>query len=57
MESLGREMLSLKNGPRDLIKLELKTDAGAWQLWIDDQNQWRVMRMLVEGENTVVERD
>jgi len=28
MESLGREMLSLKNGPRDLIKLELKTDAG-----------------------------
>jgi hypothetical protein len=55
MEFLGREKVTLKNVPRDLIKLELKTDAGSWQLWLDDQ--FKVLRMSVVGDNTVVERD
>ena len=54
-EFLGREKLTLKNGQRELIKLELKNDAGTWQLWLDDQ--FKVMRMSVVGENTVVDRD
>ncbi len=54
-EFLGREKVSLKSGPQDLLKLELKTEAGTWQLWLDDQ--FKVMRMLVVGENTEVERD
>ncbi len=54
-EFLGREKVSLKNGPQDLLKVELKSDAGTWQLWLDDQ--FKVMRMSVVGENTVVDRD
>jgi hypothetical protein len=54
-EFLGREKVSLKSGQQDLLKLELKTEAGTWQLWLDDQ--FKVMRMLVVGENTEVERD
>ncbi len=54
-EFLGREKLTLKNGQQELIKLELKNDAGTWQLWLDDQ--FKVMRMSVVGENTVVDRD
>ena len=54
-EFLGREKVSLKSGPQDLIKLELKNDAGTWQLWLDDQ--FKVMRMSIVGENTVVDRD
>jgi hypothetical protein len=54
-EFLGREKLTLKNGQRELIKLELKNDAGTWQLWLDDQ--FKVMRMSVVGENTEVIRD
>ena len=54
-EFLGREKLTLKNGPQELIKLELKNDAGTWQLWLDDQ--FKVMRMAIVGENTVVDRD
>jgi len=54
-EFLGREKVSLKNGQQDLIKLELKSDAGTWQLWLDDQ--FKVMRMSVVGENTEVVRD
>jgi len=54
-EFLGREKVSLKNGQQDLIKLELKSDAGTWQLWLDDQ--FKVMQMSVVGENTEVVRD
>jgi hypothetical protein len=56
-EFIGRETISLKNGPQDLIKLEFKTDASTWQLWLDDRNQFKVIRMSVVGENTVVDRD
>lgn len=52
---LGRENMKLKTGPQDLLKLELKNDAGVWQLWLDDQ--FKVMRISVVGENTEVERD
>lgn len=54
-EFLGREKVNLKGGQQDLLKIELKNDAGTWQLWLDDQ--FKVMRMMVVGENTVVERD
>ena len=54
-EFLGREKLTLKNGQQELIRLELKNDAGTWQLWLDDQ--FKVMRMAIVGENTVVDRD
>ena len=54
-EFLGREKVSLKSGPRDLLKLELKSDTGTWELWLDDQ--FKVMRMSIVGENTVVDRD
>jgi hypothetical protein len=55
MEFLGREKVSLKSGQQELNKLELKNDAGMWQLWLDDQ--WKVLRMSVVGENTEVVRD
>jgi len=55
MEFLGREKVSLKSGQQELNKLELKSDAGTWQLWLDDQ--FKVMRMSVVGENTEVVRD
>jgi len=55
IEFLGREKVNLKGGQQDLLKLELKTDAGTWQLWLDDQ--FKVQRMLVMGENTFVDRD
>jgi hypothetical protein len=56
-EFLGREKVTLKNGERDLFKIEFKTEAGTWQLWLDDQDHFKVMRMSLVGENTVVERD
>ncbi|HSZ60567.1 MAG TPA: hypothetical protein VK828_02140 [Terriglobales bacterium] len=55
VEFLGREKVNLKSGPQDLLKLELKNESGTWQLWLDDQ--FKVMRMTIVGENTEVLRD
>ncbi|MGP0099776.1 MAG: hypothetical protein ACLPHI_22315 [Terriglobales bacterium] len=55
MEFVGREKLNLKAGPQDLMKMELRTEAGTWQLWLDDE--FKVMRISVVGENTEVYRD
>ena len=57
MEFVGREKVNLKAGPQDLIKLELKIESGTWHLWLDDQDQFKVMRMSIVGENTEVDRD
>lgn len=54
-ELLGREKVTLKSGPQDLLKLEFKNEAGTWQLWLDDQ--FKVMKMSIVGENTEVVRD
>jgi len=54
-EFLGREKMNLKGGIQDLLKVELKNDAGALQLWLDDQ--FKVQRISVVGENTIVDRD
>jgi hypothetical protein len=55
LESSGREKVNLKSGPQELNRLELKTETGTWQLWLDDQ--WKVVRISIVGENTEVERD
>jgi hypothetical protein len=55
MEFLGREKVMLKGTEQELNKLELKTDSGPWQLWLDDQ--FKLMRISIVGENTEVLRD
>ena len=54
-EYLGREKISFKGNPQEFNKVEFKNDAGIWQLWLDDQ--FKVMRIWIEGDNTEVIRD
>jgi hypothetical protein len=54
-EYLGREKISYKGSPQEFNKVEFKTDAGNWQLWLD--NQFKVMQIVIEGDNTEVIRD
>ena len=55
VESIGREKVSLKSGVQELNKLEIKSESGTWQIWLNDK--WMVMKMSVVGENTEVVRD
>lgn len=52
---LGREKVAFKGGQPELNKLEFKTESGSWLLWLDDQ--FKVVKMYVEGDNTEVIRD
>lgn len=54
-EYLGREKINFKGNPQEFNKIELKNDAGIWQLWLDDQ--FKLMRIWVEEDNTEVIRD
>ncbi len=55
MEYLGREKITLKGTEREFNKLELKSEAGTWLLWLDDQ--FKVQRILISDENTEALRD
>jgi hypothetical protein len=55
IEFLGREKVNLKGVQQDLLKLELKTDAGRGNSGSTINS--RCMRMSVVGENTEVDRD
>ena len=55
VEFLGREKVMLKGTEQELNKLEFKSDSGTWHLWLDDQ--FKLMRISVVGENTEVVRD
>jgi hypothetical protein len=55
MESVGWEKVPVRGAERTLIRLNLKTDSGDWALWLD--NNYKLVRMLIAGENTEVLRD
>lgn len=55
MESVGWQKVSIRGAERELIRLDLKTDSGDWAMWLD--RNYKVIRILVAGENTEVVRD
>lgn len=55
MESLGREKVSLRGSEQELNKLQLKSDTGDWDLWLDDQ--FKLQRISIPSEKTEVVRD
>ena len=54
-EYLGREKIPYKGNQQEFNKVELKTENGSWFLWLDDG--FKVMRIVIEGDNTEVVRD
>ena len=57
LELVGREKVQINGSERDLLRLNLKDDAGQWFLWVDDQNSFKLMRIVIASENTEVVRD
>ena len=55
MEYLGREKVTIHDVERELNKLELKSDAGNWLIWLDDK--FKMMRITIPAEGTEVVRD
>jgi hypothetical protein len=55
MEYSGKEKLPIRGVERDLYRFTLKTEAGDWSLWLDDQ--FKLVRILIASDNTEVLRD
>jgi hypothetical protein len=55
LEYLGREKIAVRGVQQELNKLELKSETGTWELWLDDQ--FKLLRISIPSENTEVVRD
>lgn len=51
----GREKVAIRGNDRELIRLDVKSEAGDWGLWLDDQ--LKLQRILDAGSNTEIIRD
>src|ERR1700733_6871803 len=54
LEFAGREKVTIRGTEHELNRLDLKSDSGNWELWLDDQ--FKLQRMI-SGESTEVVRD
>ena len=57
MELVGREKVTIRGTERELLRLNLKGEAFAWALWVDEKDQFKLMRVLIPDANTEVVRD
>ena len=57
LEPVGTEKIKVNGSERELLRLNLKDDSGEWALWLDDQNMFKLMRIVIAGDNTEVVRD
>jgi hypothetical protein len=57
MELAGREKITIRGTERELLRLNLKGEAFSWTLWVDEKDQFKLMRVLITDDNTEVVRD
>ena len=57
MELAGREKVTIRGTERELLRLNLKGESFSWALWVDDKDQFKLMRVLIADDNTEVLRD
>lgn len=57
MELVGREKVNIRGTERELLRLNLKGESFSWALWVDEKDQFKLMRVLVADDNTEVVRD
>jgi hypothetical protein len=57
MELVGREKVTVRGVEHDWLRLNLKGESSNWALWVDDKDQFKLMRVVIADDNTEVVRD
>ena len=57
MELVGKEKVTIRGSERELLRLNLKGESFEWALWLDDHDQFKLMRVAIPADNTEVVRD
>ena len=57
LELVGKEKVTIRGSERELLRLNLKGENVDWALWVDDHDQFKLMRVAIPADNTEVVRD
>lgn len=57
IELVGREKVTVHGAERELMRLNLMGEEFSWALWVDDKDQFKLIRVLIPDANTEVVRD
>jgi hypothetical protein len=57
MELVGKEKAMIHGTERDLFRLNLKGESFSWTLWVDEKDQFKLVRVEIPDDNTEVVRD
>ena len=57
MELVGKEKITIKGVERELMRLNLSAESFQWALWVDDHDHFKLMRVSIPADSTVVDRD
>lgn len=57
VELIGKEKVSVHGTDRDLMRLNLKGENFDWALWVDEQDQFKLIKVAIPADSTEVIRD
>ena len=57
MELVGKEKVTIRGTERELLRLNLSGENFAWSLWVDGQDQFKLIRVAIPADDTEVVRD
>jgi len=57
MELVGKEKVSIRGTEHELLRLDLHGEGFDWNLWLDEHDQFKLMRVAIPADNTEVVRD
>ncbi len=57
VELVGKEKVTIRGAERDLLRVNLTGENFDWSLWVDDHDQFKLIRVAIPADKTEVIRD
>jgi hypothetical protein len=57
IEVVGKEKVTIRGAERELLRLNLSAEDFDWALWVDDHDQFKLIRVAIPADSTEVVRD
>jgi hypothetical protein len=57
LQLVGKEKTIIRGAERELLRLNLISESFEWALWVDDHDQFKLMKVAIPADNTEVIRD
>jgi len=57
VELVGKEKVTIRGAERELLRVNLTGEEFEWALWVDDHDQFKLIRVAIPADNTEVVRD